>query len=89
MNGLFDSLRKWPFLLGAMICYVLVIYEETVTDGTEVVVALTAATVGSVLLGAWITMSVIEFEREWHVRRRVPNDPSGEYPRPDTPEEGT
>lgn len=66
MNGLFDGLHKWPFLLGAMICYALVIYEETVTDGTEVVVALTAATVGSVLLGAWITLFVIDFERHWN-----------------------
>lgn len=70
MKNLFDGLQKWPLLLGAVICFTLVVYEETVTDGTEVVIALTGATVGSLMLGAWIALYVIDFERRWQEKRR-------------------
>jgi hypothetical protein len=60
-----DGLSKWPLLLGAVLCYALAIYEETVTDNTEIMIGVAGTVLGSVLLGAWVSLFVIDFERRW------------------------
>ena len=69
MKDFFDGMSKWPLLLGAVICFGLAIYEETVTDNTEVLVGIGGTIVGAVLLGAWLVLYIIDFERRWHDKR--------------------
>lgn len=57
------GLARWPLLLGALLCYTLVVWEEIVTDNTEVFVATAGIIVGSLLLGAWIVSYIIDGER--------------------------
>jgi Na+/glutamate symporter len=65
MKDFITGLSKWPLLLGAVIAYALAIYEETVTDTTEIAVAIAGIVVGSVLLGTWLALYIIDFERRW------------------------
>lgn len=71
MKDFLDGMAKWPLLLGAILCFVLVVYEESVTDNTEIAVALSGTIIGSVLLGAWLVLYIIDFERRWHDRRQA------------------
>lgn len=66
MKDLITGLSKWPLLLGAVLAFALAIYEETVTDNTEVLIGVTGLVVGSVLLGTWLALFIIDFERRWH-----------------------
>jgi hypothetical protein len=66
MKDLITGLAKWPLLLAAVLCYALAIYEETVTDNTEVLVGVAGTVLGSVLLGTWLALFIIDFERRWH-----------------------
>lgn len=74
MRDFFDGLSKWPLLLGAVLCYAVAVYEETVTDNSEVLVGVAGTVVGSVLLGAWVVLYVIDFERRWHDKRQEHTD---------------
>lgn len=66
MKDLVTGLSKWPLLLGAVIAYAIAVYEETVTDNTEVLIGIAGMVVGSVLLGTWLALFIIDFERRWH-----------------------
>lgn len=66
MKDLITGLSKWPLLLAAVLAFALAIYEETVTDNTEVLIGITGLVVGSVMLGTWIALFIIDFERRWH-----------------------
>ena len=70
MKDFLDGMSKWPLLMGAVLCYALAVYEETVTDSSEVLVGIAATVVGSVLLGVWLSLYIIDFERRWHERRK-------------------
>jgi hypothetical protein len=69
VKDLLSGLQKWPLLLGAVLCYTLAIYEEMVTDTTEVLVSVAGTVLGSVLLGTWLALFIIDFERRWHDHR--------------------
>jgi hypothetical protein len=69
-----NGLSKWPLLLAAVLAYTLAIYEETVTDNTEVLIGVAGAVVGSVMLGAWLVLFVIDFERRWGNRYKGEED---------------
>ena len=77
MKDLLDGLQKWPLLLGATVAFALAVYEETVTDNTEVLVGVAGIVVGSVLLGTWIALYIIDFERRWDQRRTRGTEESG------------
>lgn len=66
MKDFLNGLSKWPLLLGAILCFAIAVYEETVTDNSEVLIGVAGAVLGSMLLGAWIVLFVIDFERRWH-----------------------
>lgn len=66
MNGL----ARWPFLLAAVLCYGFAIYEEMVTDNTEVLVGVAGIVVGSVLLGAWLVSYIVAGERSHYAKHR-------------------
>jgi hypothetical protein len=66
-----SGLARWPLLLGSMLCYSFVLWEEFVTDNTEVVLASAGMIVGSVLLGGWLVSYVVDGERK-HYRERAP-----------------
>jgi hypothetical protein len=74
VKDLLTGLSKWPLLLGAVLCYSLAIYEETVTDNTEVLVGVAGTVLGSVLLGTWLALFILDFERRWHDRRQNQDD---------------
>ena len=76
MKDFFDGLSKWPLLLGAVLCFALVVYEETVTDNTEILVGVAGTVIGSVLLGTWLALFIIDFERRWHERRQASAPPA-------------
>lgn len=73
MKDFLTGLSKWPLLLGALLAYGFAVYEETVTDNTEVLIGVAGTVVGSFLLGTWIALYIIDFERRWHERRRTTN----------------
>lgn len=73
------GLARWPLLLGAILSFALAVYEETVTDNTEILIGVAGAVVGSVLLGAWLVSYIIDGERRWHREAGHDDDP------PDTP----
>jgi hypothetical protein len=66
-----SGLARWPLLLGSMLCYSFVLWEEFVTDTSEVVLASAGMIVGSVLLGGWLVSYVVDGERQ-HYRERAP-----------------
>jgi ABC-type Fe3+ transport system permease subunit len=70
-DGLLHGLSRWPLLLGAVVCYALAVYEEMMTDNSEVAIAVTGVVVGSVLLGAWLVSYVIAGERT-HYAKHAP-----------------
>lgn len=72
LHEFMTGLARWPLLLGALICFSLVIYEEIVTDESEIAIAVTGVVVGSLLLGAWIVSYVIDGERRHHDRDADP-----------------
>lgn len=76
MRDFLDGMQKWPLLLGAILCFTLVVYEETVTDQTEIAIAVTGTVIGSTLLGAWLVLYIIDFERRWQQR----HEPRGTEP---------
>ena len=77
MKDFLNGMQKWPLLLGAVLCFMLAIYEETITDDTESAIATTGAVVGSILLGAWLVLYVIDVERHRHLSdRQTGSDPS-------------
>lgn len=75
MKDFLDGLGKFPLLLGAIFCYTLAVYEETVTDNSEVLIGVAGAIVGSVLLGVWVALFVIDFERH-HPHRNASAPPA-------------
>lgn len=64
------GLARWPLLLGAIICYSFVIWEELVTDTDEIAMATAGVVVGSVLLGAWIVSYIVAGERTHYAKWR-------------------
>lgn len=74
LHELVNGMSRWPLLLGALLCYSLVIYEEMFTDLDEVAMATTGVVVGSLLLGAWIVSYIIDGERRHHRMHRRSDD---------------
>lgn len=70
IGELINGLARWPLLLGAVVCFGFVIYEEMVTDQTEVVLALVGSVVGCVLLGGWLVSYVVAGERAHYAKHR-------------------
>lgn len=62
----FDSLARWPLLMGAVILYALA--GMVLGDGSQedALIAVSCALLGSVLLGAWVWSLAIEAERKHH-----------------------
>jgi voltage-gated potassium channel Kch len=73
LREIFTGLSRWPLLLGAVVCFSLVIYEEIVTDTSEIAIAIAGVVVGSVLLGAWLVSYIVAGERKAH--RAMDDDP--------------
>lgn len=71
LREMFTGLARWPLLLGAAVCYGFAVYEEMVTDNSEVVLAIAGVVVGSVLLGGWLVSYIVAGERE-HYRKHRP-----------------
>lgn len=71
LHEMLMGLARWPLLLGAALCYSFVLWEEIVTDTTEVALATTGIIVGSVLLGGWLVSYIVAGERE-HYRKNHP-----------------
>lgn len=66
------GLSRWPLLMGAVICFALALYEETVTDNSEVLIGVGGLVVGCMLLGGWLVSYIVEGEREhYRVHRPV------------------
>jgi hypothetical protein len=65
------GLARWPLLLGAVLSFGLAIYEETVTDNTEVLIGIAGLVVGSVLLGGWLVSYIVDGERR-HYGKNAP-----------------
>jgi hypothetical protein len=74
LHELVNGMSRWPLLLGSLLCYSLVIYEEMFTDLNEVAMATTGVVVGSMLLGAWVVSYVIDGERRNHRQHRRTDD---------------
>ena len=73
MKDLLDSLARWPLLLGAVILYAVAIWEETnsaTPDAASNIIAFGSASVGSVLLGAWVWSIAVETERRHYSEKR-------------------
>ena len=70
LHELVNGMSRWPLLLGSLLCYSLVVYEEVFTDLDEVAMATTGVVVGSLLLGAWVVSYVIDGERRAHREHR-------------------
>jgi hypothetical protein len=79
MKDLIHGLSKWPLLLGAVFAFTLAIYEETVTDSSEVLIGVAGTVVGSVLLGTWLALFIIDFERRW-AKKGSMDSGEAEYP---------
>lgn len=88
------GLARWPLLLGAVLSFGLAIYEEMVTDNTEILIGVAGMAVGCILLGGWLVSYIVDGERR-HYSERAPiwkaEDPP---PRSvdggsDAPDEGT
>jgi hypothetical protein len=69
LHEMLMGLARWPLLLGAAICYSFVLWEEMVTDQTEVALATTGIIVGSVLLGGWLVSYIVAGEREHYSKK--------------------
>lgn len=76
LHEFMTGLARWPLLLGAMLCYSFVLWEEFTTDNSEVALAVAGVTVGSVLLGAWLVSFIVAGERSHYAKwRPVWTDP--------------
>ena len=83
LHEFLTGLSRWPLLMGAMVCFGFAIYEEMVTDNTEVALAIAGTVVGCVLLGAWLVSYIVAGERSHYAKHRpIWTDP------PSCPEEG-
>lgn len=68
------GLARWPLLLGAAVCFAFAVYEEMVTDNSEIALAIAGTVIGSLLLGAWLVSYVIDGERRHHREHRRADD---------------
>lgn len=84
----FDSLARWPLLLGAVILYVLAgtqLSDGAEGNGIDALIAVSCALLGSVLLGAWIWSLAVDTERKhygtrhpvWDEPRQTSAPPAG------------
>jgi hypothetical protein len=67
----FDSLARWPLLLGAVILFGVALWEASHETDPERPIGIVAACVGCVLLGSWVWSLAIEAERKWHDRHKI------------------
>jgi hypothetical protein len=65
------GLARWPLLLGAMLSFGLAVYEEMVTDNTEILIGVAGFAVGCILLGGWLVSYIVDGERR-HYSERAP-----------------
>lgn len=70
IHELLNGLARWPLLMGATICFGFAVYEEMVTDNTEVALAIGGVVVGCVLLGAWLVSYIVAGERSHYAKHR-------------------
>ena len=66
----FDSLARWPLLMGAVILFALAGVTLEDGSGVDALVAVACALIGSLLLGAWIVTLIVEAERKHHDRNK-------------------
>lgn len=64
------GLARWPLLLASVLCYVFALYEEMITDNTEVLIGVAGMVVGSVLLGGWLVSYIVAGERDHYAKHR-------------------
>ena len=70
LREVFTGLARWPLLLAAVLCYGFALYEEMITDNTEVLIGVAGMVVGSVLLGGWLVSYIVAGEREHYDKHR-------------------
>ena len=68
--SMLTSLARWPLLLGAAVCFGFAVYEEMVTDNSEVVLSIAGTVIGCVLLGGWLVSYIVAGEREHYAKHR-------------------
>jgi hypothetical protein len=70
LHELLTGLSRWPLLMAAVVCFSFVLWEEMVTDETEIVLASAGMIVGCVLLGAWLVSYIVAGERSHYAKHR-------------------
>ena len=82
IHELLTGLARWPLLMGAVVCFGFAVYEEMVTDNTEVLLGVGGLVVGCVLLGGWLVSYIVAGERDHYAKHQPVWKDSGQTSAP-------